>query len=99
MGEAMSLIVRRFCEAHPEMVNFQNNHAADKDDHPYGYFGYAPLISFAGAQKCRQRRGGGKEDATVRHGSVQELFRHGARLDMLHGGRTSLQWMESEGSL
>jgi len=97
--EEMTRIVRAFCEKHPEMVNFQNNHAVGARDHPYGYFGYAPLITFAGGQHCRRRRGGPEEDAKVRLGSVQTLLEHGARVDMQHGGKTTLEWCESEGSL
>jgi len=65
---------------------------------PYGYFEYAPLITFAGAQACRRGRGGDAEDRDVRRGSVQELLRHGARIDMEHGSKVALDWMRHEGS-
>jgi len=97
--EEMTCIIRDFCEKHPEMVNFQNNHAVGENDEPYGYFGYAPLMSFAGAQSCRRRRGGSEEDANVRLGSMQTLLQHGARVDMQHGNKSSLEWLESEGSM
>jgi hypothetical protein len=97
--DQMTSIVRNFCAKYPEMVNFQSNHAFHGDDVPYGYFGYAPLIAFAGAQACRRRRGGDLEDPNVRRGSVQELLHHGARIDMDHGGKRTLVWMSHEGSL
>jgi hypothetical protein len=96
----MTRIVQEFCKKYPEMVNFQSNHALGPNEVPYGYFGYAPLIAFAGAQACRRRRTGrGDEDGDVRKGSAQELMRHGARVDMYHGGKTALQWLQAEGSL
>lgn len=90
----MARIVSDFCTKYPEMVNFQNNHVFGGDDAPRGYFGYAPLISFAGAQT--HFRGKGK---TVRQSSVEVLLRHGARVDTQHGGKTALEWMRGEGSL
>eukprot|EP00931_Biecheleriopsis_adriatica_P019163 TRINITY_DN13159_c0_g1_i1.p1 TRINITY_DN13159_c0_g1~~TRINITY_DN13159_c0_g1_i1.p1 ORF type:complete len:413 (+),score=84.28 TRINITY_DN13159_c0_g1_i1:63-1241(+) len=84
--EEMTKIVVDFCSKYPDMVNFQNNHAVDEgSDIPYGYFGYAPLLSFAGVQGRRK-------------GSVEALLRHGARVDTEHGSRTSMEWLQSEGS-
>lgn len=95
----MTRIVEEFCKKYPQMVNFQNNHAVNtSNDMPYGYFRYAPLMTFAGAQACRLRRGQGGEHDNVRKGAVEELLRHGARVDTSHGGKTSLEWMISEGS-
>merc|ERR1712232_35242 len=91
-------MVREFCTKHPEMVNFQSNHACDTEtDEPYGYFGYSPLMTFAGGQAYRRKRGL-PSDAEARKGSVEVLLQHGARIDMHHGGHTSLEWMLSEGS-
>lgn len=98
--DEMTRIVGEFCTKYPEMVNFQNNHAVDSStDVPRGYFAYAPLITFAGGQHCRRRRGGAAEGEHTRKGAVQELLRHGARVDTEHGGRTSMDWMMQEGSL
>merc|ERR1712187_109352 len=73
----MTGIVDDFCNKYPEMVNFQNNHAVNhSNDAPYGYFGYSPLITFAGAQACRRRRGRGDDDMETRKGSLQSLLRH-----------------------
>lgn len=96
---AMTRNVAVFCVTHPEMVNFQNNHAVNEStDEPYGYFRYSPLISFAGAQACRRRRGGNGEDENVRRGSVEVLLKHGTRVDSTHGGHTAMEWMKQEGS-
>jgi len=97
----MTCIVLEFCKKYPEMVNFQSNHAVVADEEPYGYFGYAPLVAFAGAgaSSSRRRRGRGDADGDVRKGSAQELMRHGARVDMFHGGKKSLEWLGIEGSL
>eukprot|EP00930_Biecheleria_cincta_P064940 TRINITY_DN5063_c0_g1_i1.p1 TRINITY_DN5063_c0_g1~~TRINITY_DN5063_c0_g1_i1.p1 ORF type:complete len:402 (-),score=82.37 TRINITY_DN5063_c0_g1_i1:49-1224(-) len=98
--EEMTRIVRDFCAKYPEMVNFQNNHAVEfMTDQPHGYFGYAPLLAFAGAHACRRRHGGYSDDANTRKASIEELLRRGARVDVQHGGRTTLAWMKSEGSL
>eukprot|EP00929_Paragymnodinium_shiwhaense_P001847 TRINITY_DN10205_c0_g1_i3.p2 TRINITY_DN10205_c0_g1~~TRINITY_DN10205_c0_g1_i3.p2 ORF type:complete len:172 (+),score=30.34 TRINITY_DN10205_c0_g1_i3:699-1214(+) len=96
----MTQIVKDFCEQYPAMVNFQNNHAVRNgtDDQPRGYFGYAPLLAFAGGNACRVRRGGDADSETTRLGSFQELLRHGARVDVEHGGKNVLQWMQAEGS-
>jgi len=97
--EEMTRIVEEFCAKYPEMVNYQGNHAvSEATDEPYGYFGYAPLISFAGAQACRRRRGRAADDSETRKGSVEALLKHGARVDTIHGGRTALDWMKAEGS-
>lgn len=97
--DEMTSIVKEFCTKYPEMVNFQNNHAVNQQtDKPYGYFGYAPLMTFAGAQACRRRRHQDIDENTARKGSVEELLRHGARVDTRHGGHTSLEWMDREGS-
>lgn len=96
----MAKIVSEFCKKYPEMVNFQNNHAVNNEtDEPLGYFEYSPLLSFAGAHACRRRRGGPKDNETTRRASITELLKHGARVDIFHGGRTSLEWMTAEGSL
>jgi hypothetical protein len=98
--EEMTRIVMQFCTGYPEMVNFQNNHACNAStDQPYGYFAYAPLMSFAGAQACRRRSGSSGETENVRRGAVQELLKHGARVHTHHGNKTSLDWMKAEGSL
>eukprot|EP00928_Gymnodinium_smaydae_P042578 TRINITY_DN28644_c0_g1_i2.p1 TRINITY_DN28644_c0_g1~~TRINITY_DN28644_c0_g1_i2.p1 ORF type:complete len:409 (-),score=62.40 TRINITY_DN28644_c0_g1_i2:2-1228(-) len=94
--DEMTTLVSQFCAAFPNMVNFQSNHALRENEMPFGYFGYAPLLAFAGAHACRKRR---NVDANAtRLGSMQELLRHGARLDVQHGGKTVLQWMRSERS-
>jgi len=96
----MSGILNEFCKHYPEMVNFQNNHAVDgTTDEPYGYFDYSPLMTFAGAQACRRRRGNRADAADTRKSSVVALLKHGARVDVHHGGKTSLEWMKAEGSL
>jgi hypothetical protein len=98
----MRSIVAKFCTEFPEMVNFQNNHVcARKTDEPRGYFGYATLMTFAGLRACsacRVRTGRSEDDADVRKASVEELLKHGARVDVFHGGKSCLEWMEEEGS-
>mmetsp|Transcript_23595 Transcript_23595/g.42635 ORF Transcript_23595/g.42635 Transcript_23595/m.42635 type:complete len:367 (-) Transcript_23595:251-1351(-) len=95
----MTKIVTDFCQQYPAMVNFQNNHACDaSDDRPYGYFGYAPLLAFAGGRACRERRGHEGESEISRLTAFQALLRHGARVDVEHGGKNVLEWMKSEGS-
>lgn len=96
--DEMTRIVKEFCTKYPQMVNFQNNHVTDRLDRPQGYFGYAPLMSFAGAQACRSRRGQASDEKNARKGSIEELLRHGARVDTSHGGKTSMKWMVKEGS-
>eukprot|EP00440_Ansanella_granifera_P028433 gb/GFBE01030897.1/.p1 GENE.gb/GFBE01030897.1/~~gb/GFBE01030897.1/.p1 ORF type:complete len:387 (+),score=93.36 gb/GFBE01030897.1/:1-1161(+) len=97
----MTKIVSDFCTKYPEMVNFQNNHAVGADGAPYGYFGYATLLSFAGAHMCRRRRRRGQEPDkdSARQGAVFALLQHGARVDVHHAGKTSMEWMREEGSL
>jgi len=95
----MTTIVKDFCTKYPELVNFQSNHAGNRSTgEPYGYFGYSPLIAFAGAQHCRRMSGQNLGDKTVRKGAVEELLKSGARVDMQHGGRTAIEWMQAEGS-
>jgi hypothetical protein len=85
--DSMAQIVSDFCIKYPEMVNFQNNHAVDeRTDEPYGYFGYAPLLPFAGVS------------GDTRKISVDVLLQHGARIDMQHGGATSMEWLRRERS-
>lgn len=101
--DEMTKIVTDFCEQYPAMVNFQNNHACnEQNDQPRGYFGYAPLLAFAGGRACRRRRsapGSEEEDSEVtRLASFQVLLRHGARVDIDHGGKNVLEWMRSEQS-
>lgn len=99
----MARRVEEFCQKYPEMVNFMNNHACKvRTDEPLGYFRYAPLIAFGGAQmSARRRRGFGEkeEDKETRTASVRVLLKHGARMDVQHGGKTVLKWMEDEKSL
>eukprot|EP00928_Gymnodinium_smaydae_P093915 TRINITY_DN78287_c0_g1_i1.p1 TRINITY_DN78287_c0_g1~~TRINITY_DN78287_c0_g1_i1.p1 ORF type:complete len:368 (-),score=65.73 TRINITY_DN78287_c0_g1_i1:68-1171(-) len=96
----MTQIVEDFCVKYPNMVNFQNNHACDDEtDRPYGYFGYAPLLAFSGGRACRARRGAAEEETHItRLGSFQTLLKHGARVDIQHGGKDVLEWMRDEGS-
>eukprot|EP00931_Biecheleriopsis_adriatica_P038312 TRINITY_DN21954_c0_g1_i1.p1 TRINITY_DN21954_c0_g1~~TRINITY_DN21954_c0_g1_i1.p1 ORF type:complete len:369 (-),score=49.19 TRINITY_DN21954_c0_g1_i1:153-1259(-) len=98
--DEMTKIVTDFCEEYPAMVNFQNNHACDRStDKPLGYFGYSPLLTFAGGRACRARRGHKDEETQLtRFASFQALLRHGARVDVEHGGKNVLEWMRSEGS-
>lgn len=95
----MTRIVSEFCTTYPEMVNFQSNHSVDHGtDKPSGYFGYAPLLTFAGARACRSRRGQVGDNPVTRKGAVEELLRYGARVDAKHGGKSAMEWMEGEGS-
>lgn len=97
--EEMTRIVSEFCATYPEMVNFQSNHVVDeRTDEPLGYFGYAPLLSFAGGHACRRRRGGPDEDTSTRRGSAAVLLAYGARVDTSHGGRTLMEWLKAEDS-
>lgn len=98
--DEMTKIVTEFCQQYPAMVNFQNNHACNRStDAPCGYFGYAPLLAFAGGRACRARRSSndGSETST-RFAAFQVLLGYGARVDIQHGGKDVLEWMRSEGS-
>lgn len=97
--DEMTKIVTEFCQQYPVMVNFQNNHACNPStDAPRGYFGYAPLLTFAGGRACRARRDSNDESYTSRFAAFQVLLGYGARVDIEHGGKNVLEWMRSEGS-
>lgn len=90
----MATVMNDFCAKFPEMVNFQSNHAVDEKEEPYGLFGYASLMSFAGGRSTSK-----KDVAEGRRTSVMLLLAHGARVDMQHAGQTSMVWMQQRGSL
>merc|ERR1712039_555041 len=76
------------------MVNYQSNHALDALQQPANSLGYAPLFTCAAACKGWDGRLGNE----YRQGSVRALLHHGARIDMMHGKKSAMQWVSDMGS-